>query len=146
MMKNLSRILSVVIAGALLCTGSVFSTVSAEETYLLGDVDFDGEVTSRDATWVLAYYNGTILGKYTDYTYFEQLGFDPEDMDTIFAVCDVNKNEVIDCDDTVFMLKYYAIYLTPYGKTLTSEEIWEQALKYNPEESYPIGTEKGDVM
>jgi len=145
MMKNVKRILSAVIAGALLCTGTVFSTASAEETYLLGDVNQDGKACADDAAWVLFYYNGTILGQYTGYAYFEQLGFDSEDTDAILAVCDVNKDELIDCDDAVFLLKYHAIELL-FSEEMTPEEIWEQALKQNPENSYPIGTEKGDLM
>lgn len=144
-MKNVKRILSAVIAGALLCAGSVFPTVSAEETYLFGDVDQDGEITSDDALCVLFYYNGTILGQYNDYAYFEQLGFDPEDTDTILAVCDINKDELIDCDDAIFLLAYYGTSMVSSYR-MTPEEIWESALKHNPESSYPIGTEKGDVM
>ncbi len=141
MMKNVKRILSAVIAGALLCTGSVFSTVSAEETNLRGDVNKDGLVRTEDAVYILYYYNGVVMDDESHYLeHFEKHNVT---IDTVLA-SDINEDGVVDCDDAVFILKYYVISIL--DTEMTPEEIWEQALKQNPENSYPIGTEKGDLM
>ena len=137
MMKNVKRILSALIAGALLCTGTVFSTASAEETYLLGDVDCNGEVTSDDAVYVLFYYGDQLINDYTkSNSYFEYLGYDLNDKESYISVMDVSGDGVANCDDATLMLMFYGYTLvTPDA---TAEEIWENVLNRDlPQIVYP---------
>ena len=141
MMKNVKRFLSALIAGALLCTGTVFSSVSAEESYLRGDVNKDGLVRTEDAVYILYYYNGVVMDDESHYLeHFEKHNVT---IDAVLA-SDINEDGVVDCDDAVFILKYYAISIL--DTEMTPEEIWEQALKENPEDAYPDDFEKGDLI
>lgn len=55
---------------------------------LLGDVDFDGEITASDALLVLRYVLGLV-------------SFD----DTTLAIADVNGDGVVDSADVIFILR-----------------------------------------
>lgn len=120
MLKNVKRILSAVIAGALLCTGSVFSTVSAaEESAVFGDFSNNGEVDATDAVLILRYYNATMLGNEQEYLeYLKGRGVD----DILSG--DLNEDGNVDTDDAVLILKYYSTSLA-YPE-MTPDKIWEE--------------------
>ncbi len=120
-MKNVKRILSALIAGALLCTGTVFSTVSAEETILCGDIDNDGAITSDDAVFAQYYYSATLTG--TEDEFFEWMDRIGSSKERVLA-SDITGNGQVDADDVVMILKYYSTALLNSG--LTPDEIWEK--------------------
>ncbi len=129
MMKNVKRILSAVVAGALLCTGTVFSSVSAEETvYPRGDVDRDGACTAEDAVWTMMYYSHKLIGSAEiGNDYFISIGYDMSTPDELEAAMDVNDDASVNASDIAYILHCYALELLLRDMEVeyTSEQLWE---------------------
>ena len=117
MMKNVKRFLSALIAGALLCTGSVFSSVSAEETvYLRGDVDQDGIADSDDALEMILYYVYSLVdadGVVTQEEWNARLIKRGESLYSVegFAQNDLDGDDRVTISDAYILLEFYSEYL-----------------------------------
>ncbi len=117
MMKNVKRFLSALIAGALFCTGSVFSSVSAEETvYLRGDVDQDGIADSDDALEMILYYVYSLVdadGVVTQEEWNARLIKRGESLYSVegFAQNDLDGDDRVTISDAFILLEFYSEYL-----------------------------------
>ncbi len=120
MKKTMKKLLCAVLAAATLGTCSM--GVSAEESYLLGDVNKDGVVDAGDSGVILIEYLRVMIGNAPSFSEEE------------FALADVDKNNRLDATDSGVVLQYYAYALmsdTPitleeymaYTRTLSEEEL-----------------------
>ena len=161
-MKNVKRILSALVAGALLCTGTVFSTVSAEETYLRGDTNYDGRVDAEDAGDMLMFFALTLVQEdgavsKEDWEKYCEENVRACGFSTYEAIVanDINGDGAIDATDASYVLNFYSFWLL--HRDWTTDEVWAyiDAVKgddyvsdfvVDPDDWLYGGTEKGDVM
>ena len=90
----MKKLLSAMASLALL-TGACAMPVSAEETYLLGDVNADGVVDVRDAQKIVGYFNRAVILN-TEHMWTEEQ----------YAAADVNADGVVDTSDAACVLDY----------------------------------------
>lgn len=90
----MKKLLSAMASLALL-TGACAMPVSAEETYLLGDVNADGVVDVRDAQRIVGYFNRAVILN-TEHMWTEEQ----------YAAADVNADGVVDTSDAACVLDY----------------------------------------
>ena len=129
-MKNVKRILSAVIAGALLCTGTVFSSVSAEETYLRGDTNYDGITDLDDCVDMLRFFALSLIEEdgvvseedWEKYCEENSSAFGFSTYEGIVAN-DMDGDGAITATDAVYVMKFYAYWII--FPDYTPDEIWE---------------------
>lgn len=99
---NFKRIISIIICGCIL--SSVMISGTAKAALILGDVNGDTKIDSKDAVLILKSYADSLAEKNSD-------------IDKISA--DVNEDSSVDSKDAVLILRYYAATLTGYTKDIT---------------------------
>ncbi len=117
MKKTMKKLLCAVLAAATLGTCSM--GVSAEESYLAGDINRDGVVNLHDSNIILMeYLKATVLGCGSTFT--------EED----FAIANVYSDNLLNADDADVILWYY-LYIMTGGKQMTVTEFYESGLYYS---------------
>ena len=116
MKKTMKKLLCAVLAAATLGTCSM--GVSAEESYLLGDVNKDGVVDADDANKVLY-----------EYLRVDVLGEEPEFTEEEFALANVYPDNLLNADDSGVILCYY-LYTMMGGDAMTVTEFFESGLYF----------------
>ncbi len=115
MKKTMKKLLCAVLAAATLGTCSM--GVSAEESYLAGDVDMNGAVDADDAHKVLY-----------EYLRVDVLGEEPEFTEEEFALANVYPDNLLDPNDACVILCYYLYTATLGGEPMTVTEFFERRL------------------
>ena len=114
MKKTMKKLLCAVLAAATLGTCSM--GVSAEESYLLGDVDMNGAVDADDVNKVLY-----------EYLRVDVLGEEPEFTEEEFALANVYPDNLLDPNDACVIQRYY-LYIMMGGEPMTLTECFKNGL------------------
>ena len=162
MMKKILAMLSAAVLGCCMLTAPAFAADEAaqetEQTYQLGDVDMDGEVTAKDAQLALKLYVHSIalFNPFQFVTeeqynlanivhlddsltvadfYIDEKGYRCTIPGTEFVI-----NDGVDATDAWFILKYYVIKLAghPYGSI-------EEMLEDNNWQNIDTSNVKADI-
>ena len=103
------------LASLALLAGACAMPAAAEETYGYGDVTMDGSTDLIDVMAVLEHFNWeTVMGETGTLT------------DEQKVIADVDGNGIVECDDAINILVYYASVLT-----LTEEELNKEIDEFN---------------
>ncbi len=117
MKKTMKKLLCAVLAAATLGTCSM--GVSAEESYLAGDINRDGVVNLDDSNKVLY-----------EYLRVGVLDEEPEFTEEEFALANVYPDNLLNADDSDVIRCYY-LYTMMGGKQMTVTEFFESGLYYS---------------